>query len=169
MHVIHRGLEGHVLDSWSPAITLPESLKVIIIRSMGKAVTFHTPHTPSSCSRRTNCSTTSENFAPWAWHETQPAEWQASPGYPLSYQTVCVCVFTKLYVCACMYKCVNINPHCCMQLLILKLSAQKSMFLNQFSYPSQTAGVALEGERDTVLHNTQENNSRQWKILITCA
>ena len=30
-----------------------DGVELIIARSMGKTVTFHTPHTPSSCSRRT--------------------------------------------------------------------------------------------------------------------
>lgn len=42
------------------------------------------------------------------------------------------------------------------------------MFLNQFSYPSQTPGAAL-GERDTVLHNTEHNKSTQLNTLITRA
>ena len=42
VRVIHHGLEDHALDFWSPAITLPESLQLIIARSMVKDVTYDT-------------------------------------------------------------------------------------------------------------------------------
>ena len=72
----------HALDSWSP-----ESLQLIIGWSMGKAVIFHTPHIPSSCSRRTvKCLFISETL-----HLER-----ANPSLPLSYRAVCVYICRKV-------------------------------------------------------------------------
>ena len=51
---VSRNIVFNSLDVHSATITsfLRESLVIIITQSMGKAVTFHTPHTPFSCSRR---------------------------------------------------------------------------------------------------------------------
>ena len=93
--IIHHGLADHALDSWSPAFTLPESLQLIIARSMCKAVIYHTPHTPSSCSRTVT-----------AWSSVKLCTWSKARtrAYPMTgrdvtrryhwatKQCVCVCV-----------------------------------------------------------------------------
>ena len=81
-----------------------ESLQLIIARSIGKAVTFHTPHIPSSCSRMTvtgrslvktlhlKCSTNLNLLNDRLGHY-QPSYWAVC---------VCVCVCNMCSSCACM-------------------------------------------------------------------
>ena len=84
--------------------TLGESLQLVIAQSMGKAVTFHTPHTPSSCSRRTVTAWSSVKRCTVSKLRTRTCwvtSWDVTTELPSS---VCVCLFFLcVFACTCVY------------------------------------------------------------------
>ena len=78
---------GFVIASNYP---LEESLHLIIAQFLGKAVSFHTPHTPPSCSRGTVTAWSSVKLCPLSETRTRACQVTGQDVTTiLSYQTVC--------------------------------------------------------------------------------